>query len=92
MLGDPILHLVFKLLGILAAAFAVGALLFQFRFRAIWCLITGEAAILLAHFGSTRYPYDDDWLGVMHLFVLPVLLALLFGGYYFNKYILHIPE
>ena len=55
MLGDPILHLVFKLLGILAAAFVVGALLFQFGFRAIWCLITGEAsAILLAHLSTTE--------------------------------------
>jgi hypothetical protein len=47
MLGDPILRLVFEFLGVLATAFAVGVLLFQFRFRSIWCLVVGEAAILL---------------------------------------------
>jgi hypothetical protein len=46
MLGDPILRLVFEFLGVLATAFAVGVLL-QFRFRSIWCLVVGEAAILL---------------------------------------------
>jgi hypothetical protein len=91
MLGDPILRLVFEFFGVLATAFAVGVLLFQFRFRAIWCLIAGEAAILLFYFAAMRPvdPHADGWLPFIHLFVLPALLAPLFGGYYFNKYVIH---
>jgi hypothetical protein len=91
MLGDPILRLVFEFFGVLATAFVVGVLLFQFRFRAIWCLIAGEAAILLFYFAAMRPvdPHADEWLPFIHWFVLPVLLAPLFGGYYFNKYVIH---
>jgi hypothetical protein len=64
MLGDPILRLIFEFLGVWATAFAVGVRLFQFRFRAIWCLIAGEAAILLVYFATMRpaYPHADEWL------------------------------
>ena len=91
MLGDPILRLVFEFFGVLVAAFGVGVLLFQLRFRAIWCLIAGEGAILLVYFATMRpvYPHADEWLPFIHLFVLPIFLAPLFGGYYFNKCVIH---
>jgi hypothetical protein len=60
MMDDPILRIVFELFGIVVAAFAVGTLLFQFRFRAIWCFIAGEGALLLVYFGTdtTMRAYD----------------------------------
>jgi hypothetical protein len=70
MLGDPILRLVFEFFGVLATAFAAGVLLFQFRFRVIWCLIAGEAAILLFYFAAMRPmdPHADEWLPFIHWF------------------------
>jgi hypothetical protein len=44
---NPLLQLALQLLCIPAGGFVVGALLYQFRFRVIWCLALGEAAILL---------------------------------------------
>jgi hypothetical protein len=91
MMDDPILRIVFELFGIVVAAFAVGTLLFQFRFRAIWCFIAGEGAVLLlGYFGTdttirSMHRAAYDWLSFMHLLGLPMLFAPLFAGYYFNK-------
>ena len=84
-MDDPILRIVFSLFGVVVVAFAVGVLLFQFRFRAIWCIIAGECALLLVNFGTHTTMRAYDGLAFMHLLGLPVLFVPLFAGYYFNK-------
>jgi hypothetical protein len=90
MMDDPFIHFAAFATGILVAAFLVGFLLFQFGFRAIWCFFVGEATVLLFYYFQIRPtgPYADHALPFIHAFVLPVLLAPLFGGYYFNKHVI----
>ena len=85
---DPLYRTIVSLLCIPAGAFIIGACLYQFRFRAIWCLVLFEASILFFGLLSDNIRVS---LNVGHLF-LPVLLAPSFSGYYLNKFILHLPE
>lgn len=87
---DPILSLGLTLFGVLVAAFVTGALLFQFRFRAIWCLAACQAFFLLWYFcaggAGGRYWSHFETLQMLSLcFLLPPAYL----GYYFNKHILH---
>lgn len=90
MLGDPILSLVFGILRVPAVAFIVGALLYQFKFRAIWCAVVGEGAIMIFfYFDAIRpgYPHAAQWLTWEHTLGIPLLFLPLFAGYYFNKHV-----
>jgi hypothetical protein len=49
---NPILSFSLGLFGILVAAFVVGALLLQSRFRPVWCFAACEAFFLLSYFYS----------------------------------------
>src|SRR3954452_13949975 len=86
MLGDPILTLVFGILRVPAVAFFVRALLSQFKFRAIWCTVVGEGAIMVfLDFDAIRpgYPHATQWLTLG----IPLLFLPVFAGYFFNKHI-----
>jgi hypothetical protein len=85
---DPIYRFVVSFLCIPAGAFIAGILLYQFRFRALWCVVLSETYILLTSLLSDNFRVSFD---VGHLF-LPVLLAPGFAGYYLNKYFLRFPE
>lgn len=86
---DPILSLGVASFFLLAGAFVVGALLFQFRFRASWCLFVCEAAVLYFYF-SSFYRVDPhmQWLSLFHVMGLPLLLIPTYLGYYSNKHII----
>jgi hypothetical protein len=86
MMGDPINYFVLGLLGVMTAAFAIGFLLFQFRWSVGWCLVLAETAILVDWFAGGGYP--NVWLVVFHVVALPVLLTPLLAGYYFNKFVI----
>src|SRR5258708_4667307 len=86
----PIVGFGLSVFGILVAAFVVGALLFQFRLGAIWCLAACEAFFLCWYFyavypGNTHYR-EFDFLQILSLFFL---LPPTYLGYYFNKHIVH---
>jgi hypothetical protein len=82
---NPLLYLVLRFLCIPLAAFVVGAVLYQFRFRAVWCLVLTVAVVPYLLSNGSYFPIVD-------VLLLPALLAPSFAGYYFNKHILHVPE
>ncbi|KRR23925.1 hypothetical protein [Bradyrhizobium retamae] len=90
MTDNPILSFSLGLFGILVAAFVVGALLFQFRFRAVWCFAACEAFFLLWYFYAF-YPVDPHRMqfNILQVLSLCLLLPPTYLGYYFNKHILH---
>jgi hypothetical protein len=87
---NPILSFSLGLFGILMAAFVVGAVLFQFRFRAIWCFVACEAFFLLWYFYAVG-PVDPHWtqFNILQALSLCLLLPPAYLGYYINKHILH---
>lgn len=87
---DPILSLGAASFFVLAGAFFIGALLFQLRFRAIWCPFACEAAVLYFYF-SGFYRFDPHMLSLsfFHAVGLPLFLVPTYLGYYFNKHIIH---
>lgn len=86
---DPLLSLGFTLFFLVAATFIVGALLFQFRFRAIWCLVVCEAMFLLFYFGIVYGVDPHMWqFSALQFLLLPVLCLPTYLGYYFNKHII----
>jgi hypothetical protein len=90
MMDDPILRLVFGFLFVLATAFGVGVLLFQLRLRARWCFVAAEVTLLAYCFTFIRplTLWAQHWLVMPHVLGLPILLAPLFAGYYFNKHVI----
>jgi hypothetical protein len=66
---------------------------FQFSFAAIWCLGITEGALLL-FYALEVHSTDPHWgmLPVVHLFGFPPLLAAMFGGYCFNKFVIVHPN
>jgi hypothetical protein len=90
MMDDPILRFVFGFLFVLATAFGAGVLLFQLKLRAIWCFVAAEVTLLAYCLAVIRpvAPWADHWLVMPHVIGLPILLAPLFAGYYFNKHVI----
>ena len=93
--GNPVADDPFVSLGVgaffyLAGAFVVSALLFQFRFRAIWCLVVCEAIFLFWYFfGLYRVDPNMYLFRFLQVLLLPILLVPTYLGYYFNKHIIH---
>ena len=94
MLGDPILRLVFEFFGVLGGSFCGWCSTVSIPISGHLVPHRWRTAILLVYFATMRpvYPHADEWFPFLHWFALPVLLAPLFGGYYFNKYVIHIHE
>lgn len=90
MMGDPFTHLFFWIVGILIVAFTVGFLLFQFGYHAGWCLVVGEAPILLYYFYFVYRPSTPGGfeMFVTHVLGFPLLLIPLLAGYFFNKHVI----
>lgn len=89
MMGDPIIGLVATLFGMLVTAAIIGFLLFQFSFKAIWCFIISETAVLT--FYTIAVHSTDRFFSMLpdiHLFRLTPLLAASFGAYCFNWFVI----